>query len=397
MTPQRIVIQDYAGYPFPVQLSHSLAARGHTVLHLYAGHNRMPGGNMQIQKTDPATLEIQGLRTRQPLEKYAFVKRWSQEREYGHLVVQAVKKFAPDVVISADMPLDPQAILLQYCRKHQIRFIFWLQDIISLATKSILQRKLSTPGVWIGNYYLALEKHLLRRSDHIVAITEDFNPFLHARDICPESVTVIPNWAPLDALPVLPKDNAWARANGLADKFVFLYSGTLGLKHKPDLLLQLALSFKDHPQVVIYVGSEGPGAAWLRQKKQEHALTNLQIMGYQPFNLLPQVLAAADVLVAVLEPDAGVYSVPSKVLSYLAAQKPLLLAVPGENLAARIVREHQAGWVVDPTCPTEWLEKAQALFSNPHLRQIFANNARQYAENHFEIKAITDRFETLIL
>jgi len=393
---KRIVIQDYAGYPFPVQLSRRLAARGHTVLHLYAGRNRMPGGQMQALVTDPSTFNVRGLNTRQPLEKYAFVKRWFQEREYGRLTLQAVKEFSPDVVISADMPLDPQSMLSKHCRQHHIRFIFWLQDIISLATKNILAKKLSAPGAWIGDYYLALEKNILRQSDHVVSITEDFNTYLLKAGVTPEKVSVIPNWAPLEALPVLPKDNDWARAHGLADKFCFLYSGTLGLKHKPDLLLQLALSFRDEPQVVVYVGSEGPGAEWLQRRKQEYNLTNLALMGYQPFDLLPQVQAAADVLVAVLDPDAGIYSVPSKVLSYLAAQRPVLLAVPEENLAARIVQDNQAGWVVNPANHAEWLEKAHQLFRTPSLRQVFGSNARRYAEANFDIETIADRFEALL-
>jgi glycosyltransferase involved in cell wall biosynthesis len=182
----------------------------------------------------------------------------------------------------------------------------------------------------------------------------------------------------------------------LENKFCFLYSGTLGLKHNPDLLLQLALHFKDNPQIVVFVGSAGLGAEWLSQRKTELALSNLLIEGYQPMDVFPQVLAAGDVLVGILEAEAGIYSVPSKVLSYMAAQKPLLLAVPAENLAARIVRDNQAGFVVNPASRVELIEKAQELFSRPLLRQTFANNARQYAEKNFDIEAITDRFEALI-
>jgi len=334
---KRIIVQDYAGYPFPVQLSRKLAQRGHTVLHLYAGYNRTPRGDMQVSTADPPHLTIEGLYTRQPLEKYKFVKRWFQEREYGRLVAKRVADFRPDVVISADMPLDPQAMLLIHCRQNQVRFVFWLQDLISLATRSVLHRKLSWVGDGISAYYLSLEKHLLHQSDHIIPIAPAFEAFLSEAGISPQKVTVIPNWAVLDDLPVQSKENPWARANGLADSFCFLYSGTLGFKHKYELLLQLAQSFQHSSHVNVYVGSESPGADLLIQEKEERGLERLIVQGYQPFNLLPQVLAAGDVLVAILEPEAGEYSVPSKVLSYLTAQRPLLLVVPPENLAARMV------------------------------------------------------------
>jgi glycosyltransferase involved in cell wall biosynthesis len=350
---------------------------------------------LQKQATDPVNFEVQGLYTREPLEKYAFAKRWFQEREYGHLVTRAAAKFNPDTVISADMPLDPQALLQRYCRKNSIRFIFWLQDVISIATKRIFEKKLPVAGSLIGYYYLAMEKRLLQRSDHVVLITEVFEPFLSAAGVPSSKMTTIPNWAPLDELPVFPKENAWTSQQGVADKFCFLYSGTLGLKHNPDLLLQLALHFKDNPQVKVLVGSEGPGAQWLLQKKAALNLSNLLILGYQPMHLFPLALAAGDVLVAILEAEAGAYSVPSKVLSYLAAQRPLLLAVPPNNLAAQIVRNQRAGFVVEPGDLAGLLEKALQLFSTPSLREEFGRNARRYAEENFDIEKIADRFEAL--
>ena len=46
---------------------------------------------------------------------------------------------------------------------------------------------------------------------------------------------------------------------------------------------------------------------------QRLRLENLVLLDYQPYESLPDILASADVLVAVLEPDAGRFFVPSKV------------------------------------------------------------------------------------
>ncbi len=393
---KRIVIQDYAGHPFPIQLSRKLAQRGHHILHLYAGYNPTPHGSMQKRATDVPTFNVHGLYTRQPLEKYNFVKRWFQEREYGRLVLKAIAEFEPDTVVSGAMPLEPQSMLLRFCQDNDIHLIFWLQDVISLATKIIMEKKFSWVGWLIGEYYLALERRLLLQSDHIVSITEGFEPFLSRAGIPKRNTTVIPNWAPLDELPVMPKDNPWSRENGLADKFCFLYSGTMGLKHNPELIMQLALHFKDHPQVRVFIGSEGPGADWLTQRKNEFGLTNLIVSGYQPMEKFSQVLGAGDVLLAILDADAGSFSVPSKVLSYLTAQRPLLLAVPLENLAAKIVQNNRTGYVVTPANVSGMLAKAEELFLNQSLREEFACNARRYAENNFDIERIADRFEALV-
>jgi len=111
---------------------------------------------------------------------------------------------------------------------------------------------------------------------------------------------------------------------------------------------------------------------------------------------LPEVLAAADVLLALLEKDAGVFAVPSKVLTSLCAKRPLLLAMPLENLAARIVDKNEAGIVVEPENVSVFLEGAERLKEDKKLREQMGKNGRRYAEEHFDIGKITDRFEAIL-
>jgi glycosyltransferase involved in cell wall biosynthesis len=169
----------------------------------------------------------------------------------------------------------------------------------------------------------------------------------------------------------------------------------MGLKHNPNLLLQLALHLRERPDVRVVVVSQGLGADWLREQKTAHALDNLLILNFQPFDVLPDMLATADVLTAVLEPDAGHFSVPSKVLTYLCAARPVLLAVPPENLAARIVERSQAGYVVPPTDPTAIVEAATTLLDDPEQRRAMGRQARAYAEYAFDIRRITEAFEAV--
>ena len=68
----------------------------------------------------------------------------------------------------------------------------------------------------------------------------------------------------------------------------------------------------------------------------------------QSFRDLPAALASSSVLVALLGEESGEFSVPSKVLTYHCAGRPLLLSVPASNLAARIVEQNSTGLVVPP-------------------------------------------------
>jgi glycosyltransferase involved in cell wall biosynthesis len=206
---------------------------------------------------------------------------------------------------------------------------------------------------------------------------------------------VIPNWGAVDKISVLPKENPWSKKQGLEGKRVILYSGTLGLKHNPDLLAALAQKFHDQPDVRVVVAAAGVGVAQLTARKAELGLDNLLLLPIQPFEDLPHMLASADALAAVIERDAGVFSVPSKVLSYLCAGRPILLAAPGENLAAKTVLRNEAGLVVEPEDDAGWLDAAARLLGDADLRTRFGAAGRRYAEANFDVANVADRFESV--
>jgi len=392
----KIIIHDYAGYAFSAQLSRQLAARGHIVKFLYAGYNNTPKGDLALQRSDPDTLSFEPIYTRKILEKYNFFKRWFQEREYGRLLAERIIEFQPDILISSDTPLDAQRSAWRASRECGSAFVFWLQDVIGVATQLLLKKRLSFLGEMIGQYYIAMEKYLLRKSDQVVAISMEFLPLLTKWNIPGNKITILPNWAPLDKLPVHAKKNSWSIKQGLDKKICFMYTGTLGMKHDPNALLQLALHFREKDAVQVVVISEGPGAEWLKIQKSDHSLENLAILAYQPFDQLPNIMGAADVLLALLEPDAGVFSVPSKVLTYLCAQRPILAAIPEENLSAKIITHNHAGIIVSPGKIKDFLKKAEELLGDTDIRKKMGTCARTYAETHFNIEEITTSFEEVI-
>lgn len=391
----RILVHDYSGHPFQVQLSRALAARGHEVRHLYARFFQTPKGPLARAESDPPNFHIEGLDIGESFAKYDFVKRVRQEIAYGRLMAREVARMAPEIVISSNMPLDPQAILARACRAQRAAFVFWLQDIYALAIDRILRRRVPLLGGAIGARYLRLERRLLRQADAVVAITADFLPTLDGWGVARERVEVVENWAPLEDMPVRPRANAWSAAHGLNDKLVFLYSGTLGLKHNPGLLLALAHRMAARPEARVIVISEGPGADWLAAHKTSLPADNLVLLPFQPFAAMPDVLAAADVLTAILEPEAGVFSVPSKVLTYLCAARPILAAMPAENLAARTITRAGAGLVTAPNDESAFCTAAERLAADARLRADAGAAGRAHAESHFRIERIAEHFERL--
>lgn len=392
----RIIVHDYAGHPFQVQLSRELAARGHDVLHLYCGSTHTPRGELTRRGDDPPGFDCRGIDLSEQIPKTNFVKRFKLEAQYAARLVRECEQFRPEVIISANTPSIPQHRLARWCVRNEIRLISWIQDIYGLAAYRLLSRKMPVVGHLVGQYFISLDKYAARHSSAIVVIAADFGEVFQRWNIEPARIHTIHNWAPLEDMPMRPRDNTWALHHDLGGGVRFVYSGTLAMKHNPALLLELARMLERDSSGELIVVSEGAGVEWLAEQAADAELSTLRCLGFQPFEDLPDVLGSADVLVAILEADAGVFSVPSKVLSYLCAGRPLLLAVPKENLAARIVVECGAGPVVEPADLRGFCAEAKQLIESPQLRMKQGQAARNYAESHFDIRLIGDQFESIL-
>ena len=294
----RIALHDYCGHPFQFELSRELARRGHEVRHFFFAEDMGPKGNTGRLSSDPANFSIEPISIGRPYSKQNLVRRRQADILYGQLASQRIASFAPDVTISGNTPLEAQAPILTGVRQAGSAFVFWMQDFYSLAAAKILSRKIPIVGHAIGAYYRHLEASMLRRSDGIVLASEDFRPALKDFGVRDDAADVIPNWGALDTLPLRPKDNSWAMQHGLSGKFVFLYAGTLALKHNPDLLWALAEHFEADPDVVIAVAASGVSYDALKARSVLESKPNLVFLPLQPMDVFPDVLGAADVLVS---------------------------------------------------------------------------------------------------
>ena len=388
----RVVVHDYFGHAFPAQLARALAARGHEVLHLHCSSFVGGKGRLERMDGDPPGLAFGAVDLGQPFAKYDVGRRVGHERKTARELAGRLREFGPEAVLSI-APLLVQRELLRASRALGARYVFWQQDVMSKAARRVVGRRSALAGAAAERAVAALERRLLRGSDAVVVISADFVPRLRRWGVDEARVSVIENWAPLDELPVLPRENAWSAEHGLDGKPVLLYSGTLGFKHDPSLLLELA-RWAGTRDALLVVVSEGPGADWLA----EHGVGEpaLRLLPYQPHDRLPEVLASADVLVAVLEPEAGAFSVPSKILTYLCVARPLLVSVPADNLAARVVERSSGGVVVPPRDARALVVAAESLLDDAELRGELSRRGRAYAEATFDAAVVAGQFEEVL-
>lgn len=385
-----ILNHDFCGHPFTLTLSIELAKRGHSIDHVYFASETGPKGDFAAAADLARPPRMHGLTIDGEYRKDAFLSRRRFDLDYARQLYQLILECKPDVLISSNCPTEVQDYVMRACRITGTAFVFWMQDFYSIAATKLLSKKFGIIGRTIGGYWRWLDRKHLRAADWIVLITEDFLGLASSWARDSGKIDVIENWGAIAEIPRRPRENQWARAHGIGEDFHFLYSGTLGLKHNPELLAALAKAIRGRGRVT--VASTGASLPYLERRKNELTLDNLLLLPLQPFAAVPDMLGSADAFVATIEPDAGTFSVPSKVLSYLCAGRPIVLAAPEDNLATKIVNRAGAGHVVSPDNESGFLAAALALIEAPD-RGAMGDRGRAYAEAHFDIANVASRFE----
>jgi colanic acid biosynthesis glycosyl transferase WcaI len=388
----RIVVHDYSGHPGQAQLSRALARRGYEVTHQHCPSYTTGRGSLRREAGDPDTLAFEPVEMDGTFAKYSARTRLRQELQYGRTAADAIAAKDPAVAVISNVPLLAHSVLARRLSRRGIPMVFWHQDIYSEAIGVAARRRIPVLGGVLARIADRLERTIARRSAAVVAISPTFLERLAEWGVAGKT-TIVPNWAPIDELPVHPADNPWRRRLGLSDNRVVLYSGTLGLKHDPSILAELAAGLRrSHPDARVVVVSEGKGRDWLGAHKVQEGADNLVLLDFQPYEDLPEMMASADLLVAILEPDASKFSVPSKVLTYLCSSRAVLGVLPPDNSVAEILSAQGAGVVVDPSDRYRVAKEAAALLDDPGRCQAMGQAGRRYAERTFSPETAAERF-----
>jgi len=236
----RIFIHDFAGHPFPIQLSRELARRGHSVTHAYAEGLPGPKGKLKPNDSDPSRLKIRGVKLSSQFRKYSPVRRLWTQHAYARSLCALIREERPDVVLSGNTPIDVQASVLSFCARQEISFVHWVQDVYFLALEFLLRPKLGPFAQMAVFPFRELEKKVVMGSDSVVVIAPGFRKLLSEWGLADRNITVIENWAPLDEVKLFPRSNPWGRGQNFGDEPVFLYSGTLSMPVTVTAMLAMA-------------------------------------------------------------------------------------------------------------------------------------------------------------
>ena len=387
--------------PKPVELAHYLKQRGHKVSVLcgfpnYPEGKLYPGFHLNLVKRE----KLDGISVTRTYE-YPYHGRRVIGRllNYASFMISAPlgSFFIPayDVMYVWHPPLTIGVAAWIIARLRRIPFVYDVQDIWpeSAVLSGVLEEG------WMVRMMHKLERFVYRKANHILVVTEGARNNLIAKGVNPKKVSVMPHWVDEN---VFLESGEGARRNirqalGWRGRFVVLFAGNLGMVQGLDtvILATRELAGEDEFLVVLI----GDGADKVRLKKLAASFDlrdNLQFFERQPAEKMPGFMAASDALLVHLkQSEFSHYVVPTKTLSYLAAGRPILLAMDGA--AAQLVREAGAGIVIPPEEPAELARAIRHLGTmSPTERAEMGQRGRNYVTSNLSIRKVIPQYEAVL-
>jgi len=267
--------------------------------------------------------------------------------------------------------------------------------LTDLASDAALATGIMKEGVAV-RMARGLEGFLYRRAQNVVCICQGFVEKLTARGVASESLVLIPLWGNTDSVYPIEGATKFRVANnfGLND-YLAMYTGNIGKKQDLMNVVRAAELSKHLTDLTWVLVGEGEERSLIDEAIRQRGLTNIRMLPLQPASMLAEMYSAANVLF-IHQKAAVVDSViPSKLLTYMAAGRPILAAVSDKSETARYIESANCGIVINPESPEAMVKSVISLRADPALQSRLGANGRTYVQQHFAKDKVLQKYDLL--
>ncbi len=240
----------------------------------------------------------------------------------------------------------------------------------------------------------SLETFLYHRADLVVVNSPGFIQYIKSRGAT--RVELVPNGTDTNMFTPEVDGGPFKRLHNLDAKFVVLYAGAHGLSNDLGIILQAAQILMPRKDVIFVLLGDGKDKPALQTQAASDGLDNILFLPPIPKVEMPAALAAADACIAILRPvEMYKTTYPNKVFDYMAAGKPVILAIDG--VIREVIENANAGIPVHPGDPEALSQAVLQLADDPELAHRMGCKARIYVVNHFDRSILASKLMELML
>jgi colanic acid biosynthesis glycosyl transferase WcaI len=301
-------------------------------------------------------------------------------------------RFKPDIILAPSPPLTIGVSAWLLGLRHNCPFIYNVQEIYPDVAVNLGVLKIG----FIINLLLKLERFVYTKAKALSIISESMANRIHSKNIPPDKIHIIPNFVDISDFRPLPKVNSFSVQHGLHDKFVVSYAGNMGRPQGLDILLDTANLLRDVPSIHFLLMGDGSERARLIMKAQHLQLPNITILPFQPYQLMAEAYAAADVSFVSQAPGTSGDGIPSKVYRIMACARPVIACTDADSDLARVIAEADGGVVVSSADAKEVAHAVRKAFFHRENWREMGFQARRFVLQNYSRSTICSRYHELI-
>ena len=307
----------------------------------------------------------------------------------------ALREGRPDLIIIETWALFAVSFSAVLAMLWGAPYIYYVQDLFPEAAE---QAGLVDPKGGLVRIFRSWDRALCLRSARTIVISERMRNLLaRNRNLPDDKISVVSNWIDESTFPTWSGENEWRRSQGISDDtFVAVFAGTLGYVSGAEVLVEVARILQPESRILLLCIGEGVRKESMIVEASRLKLDRIRFLPFQPADRVPEIQASCQVALLTMHPNHCDSSVPSKLISYLAASRPVICAVHPDSTVAQVVSEAGAGLIVGPADAPGIAEAILRLMSDPLLRHQMGTAARQHFERHFTLEQAHRRFDLLL-
>ena len=306
------------------------------------------------------------------------------EKTIGTLAIEyqflsAIKKYGGntkfDLVLYSTPPITFSKVI-EFIKKRDNAYSYLLlKDIFP---QNAVDLKMIKKGSWIHKFFVSKEKKLYKISDNIGCMSPSNVEFVlkNNPEILKSKVEVNPNSIePIEVNYSADEKHAIRIKYGIPiDKKVLVYGGNLGKPQGLDFLLETILETKKKEAFFLIVG-DGTEFQRINAWFEKYAPSNAKVLKRLPKEDYDKLLAACDIGLIFLHQDFTIPNFPSRLLSYLEMNKPILAVTDRITDIGSIIEDNKCGYKVISGNQVE-MQKKIALLLNDNLIELGLNGRK---------------------
>jgi O-antigen biosynthesis protein WbqP len=178
-------------------------------------------------------------------------------------------------------------------------------------------------------------------------------------------------------------------------RMTVLYSGTHGLVHGMDAILDAAESLGENERVRFVMVGDGVAKERLMRDAGARGLDNVDFRPSEQPSALVGTIRDADVCLATTTPGSfGGGTIPVKLFDYMACGRPIVAAVSGD--AADVVEASGSGLVVEPGSGAGIAAAVLRMLEDGPGRERMGRSGREYVLEHYSRRALAAKMTAIL-